>query len=300
MFILRTSGLILLSFFTGLFNLSAQPDKTRTVTLGIMTDCQYCNCATTGLRNYRLTLLKLDSCAAVFRTEKPDHIFHLGDLIDHDFRSYDSVLPRMEQMPRPVHHVLGNHDYVVNKSLKHDVPSKLGLNETWYSVDADNWQLIVLNGDDISYQAPQTKAQKALRGEMVSNQLQSLRCNPVPWGGGIGPEQMTWLEHQLSAADSGGRKVVVMCHFPLFPRTCFTLWNDIQVLQLLIAHPCVKAYFCGHYHAGNYGVKEGVHFVNFKGMVDTPVNSFAVVRLTSDSILIKGYGRETDRALKIR
>ena len=35
-------------------------------------------------------------------------------------------------------------------------------------------------------------------------------------------------------------------------------------------------------------------------MVDTDHNAFAVVTLTDDSILIKGYGREPDRVLKIR
>lgn len=62
----------------------------------------------------------------------------------------------------------------------------------------------------------------------------------------------------------------------------------------------MKAYFNGHYHAGRYDMKQGIHLVNLKGMVDTKQNTFGVLTLTSDSIIIKGYGRETDRKLKIR
>jgi hypothetical protein len=64
-------------------------------------------------------------------------------------------------------------------------------------------------------------------------------------------------------------------------------------------YSCVKAYFNGHHHPGNYGFYQGIHFVNFKGMVNTPESAYALVSLTADSILIKGYGREPDRRLKI-
>jgi hypothetical protein len=71
-------------------------------------------------------------------------------------------------------------------------------------------------------------------------------------------------------------------------------------LELIDRYPCVKAYFNGHYHAGGYTEINGIHMVNFHGMVDTRQDAFAVVTLTSDSILIRGFGREPDRKLRIR
>lgn len=270
------------------------------IRLGIMTDIQYCNSPTTGLRHYRLSLLKVDSAAEAMREFGPAHIFHLGDLIDHDFENYDSVLPRMQQFPSKVHLLAGNHDFMVGKEYKQQVYSRIGMNPDGYSIIDGDWQFILLNGSDLSYQAYQTKAKKKERNELVSDLPAGFRCNWMPWNGGISIKQFEWLADELDDADSAGRKVIVMCHFPVFPRSCFNLWNDGRVLELLVQHRCVKAYFNGHYHEGRYTEYEGVHFVNFKGLVDTPVNSFATVILRGDHIVIDGHGREPDRTLKIR
>ncbi|MNL60742.1 hypothetical protein D3C87_1845810 [compost metagenome] len=41
------------------------------------------------------------------------------------------------------------------------------------------------------------------------------------------------------------------------------------------------------------------HFVNFKGMVDTPdQNTFAIADVFADRIVIRGFGREDDRVLE--
>jgi hypothetical protein len=92
----------------------------------------------------------------------------------------------------------------------------------------------------------------------------------------------------------------VTCHFPLDSKKDHNLFNRHAVFALIDKYRCVKAYFSGHYHSGNYSVKNGLHLVNFKGMVDTQENAFSEVTLTNDSILIRGYGREADRKLVIR
>jgi 3',5'-cyclic AMP phosphodiesterase CpdA len=120
------------------------------------------------------------------------------------------------------------------------------------------------------------------------------------WNGGIGSEQMNWLQDQLTSAQSAGKKVIVLCHFPLFSKNDHNLFNNKEMFLSLYRFSCVKAYFSGHFHAGNYQEKQGLHLVNFRGMVNTTSNAFAVVTLTADSILIKGYGREPDRRLGIR
>jgi len=272
----------------------------KPVRVGILTDCQYCNCSVSGPRNYILSLSKLDSCVDVFNLLSLDAIFHLGDMIDHNYSSFDSVIPRFQQFQPIVHLVLGNHDYMIKKQFKPGLLDRLGMKEGYYVVNLSNWRFIVLNGDDLSYTAPQDKAKKEERNDLVSEQFGQLHLNGLFWNGGIGREQMSWLERQLDEAERSQVNVIIACHFPLFTKDNHNLFNNIQLFNLISRYLCVKAYFCGHYHSGNYKVKDGIHLVNFKGMVDTEQNAFSVVTLTSDSILIKGYGREPDRNLKIR
>ena len=270
------------------------------VRVGILTDCQYCNCPSIGNRNYMLSLSKLDSCISAFNSISLDAIFHLGDMIDHDYGSYDSVIPRFNEFRPPVHLVLGNHDYMIKKRFKPGLLDRIGMKEDHYTVDLGAWRFIVLNGDDLSYSGPQDKKHKQERNDMVSDQYGQLHLNGLPWNGGIGGEQMAWLETKLEESEKSAMKVIVLCHFPLYTKDNHNLFNNKEVFHMLSGYMCVKAYFCGHYHSGNYKVKDGIHLVNFKGMVDTEMNAFSVVTLTADSILIKGFGREPDRNLKIR
>ena len=65
------------------------------------------------------------------------------------------------------------------------------------------------------------------------------------------------------------------------------------VIQELEAAGNVVAYFNGHNHAGNYGVKNGIHYVNLKGMVETSdTTSFSIVRVFKDRLEVDGFGRE--------
>jgi hypothetical protein len=59
----------------------------------------------------------------------------------------------------------------------------------------------------------------------------------------------------------------------------------------------VIAYLNGHNHAGNYAERDGIHYVNFHGMVDTPDSSaFAVVEIAGDRLEIRGFGGKAARA----
>ena len=248
---------------------TAAGQNAERIRVGILTDCQYCNCPSLGNRNYRLSLSKLDSCISAFNSLLPDAIFHLGDMIDHDYCSYDSVIPRFTQFLSPVNLVLGNHDYMIKKRFKPGLLDRIGMKNDHYVVNLGDWRFIVLNGDDLSFFAPQDKSHKQERNDIIYDQFQQLHVNGLPWNGGIGREQMKWLERQLDEAGQSRVKVIVLCHFPLFTKDNHNLFNNKELFRVLSNHECVKAYFCGHYHSGNYKLKDGIHLVNFKGMVDT-------------------------------
>ena len=290
---------ILTAFFL-LLSLSGRTQQHQPVHIGIFTDCQYCNCATNGKRYYQLSLAKLDSCILEFNKQNLDGVFHLGDMIDHGYGNYDSVLPRFAKFNAPLHLVLGNHDYMIKSKYKEGLIDRIGLKKGYYKVDYGDWEMIVLNGDDLSYFAPQNKKQKQERNELVADIYGSVKTNGMPWNGGVGSEQMEWLDRHLQKAQEENKKVIVMCHFPLYSKGDHNLFNNDDMFAELKRYHCVKAYFNGHFHSGNYQEKEGIHLVNFKGMVDTMQNTFAVVTLTADYIIIKGYGREPDRKLEIR
>ena len=296
----RRMGLTLLGLFLALFFSGISGQNIHPVRVGIFTDCQYCNCPSLGVRNYRLSLAKLDKCIRKFNSLPLDAVFHLGDMIDHDYESYDSILPRFHEFTAPLHLVLGNHDYMIRKRYKPGLKDHIGMKEDHYVADFANWRFIVLNGDDISFSAPQDKKQKEERNELITTLYSQLRLNAMPWNGGIGRDQLAWLKARLDQSQRDGLNVIILCHFPLFSRANHNLFNNEEVFNLISGYACVKAYFNGHYHAGDYKIKEGIHLVNFMGMVDTDENAFSVVTLTSDSILIRGYGREPDRNLRIR
>jgi predicted phosphodiesterase len=277
-----------------------QPNVKSNITIGIVTDVQYCACEPNGIRFYNNSLAKLDSCIKYFNSQQLDFVAHLGDAIDRDFQSFDIILPRFMQFTAPVYFVLGNHEFNVQEKFKTQVLSKLKMKNDYYSISEGDWSFIFLNGNDLSFRTPQDSVQIAERDTLYAKLIRTGRCNTGKANGGLSSKQFEWLKNQLEEATKSNKKVIVMCHFPIFPVACHSLFNDEELTAMLTQYKSVKAYFCGHNHAGGYALKDGVHFINFKGMVDTESTfAFAKVTLTQDSILVEGKGREPSRRLKI-
>ena len=93
--------------------------------------------------------------------------------------------------------------------------------------------------------------------------------------------------------------VMIFCHFPVFPKNGHNLWNDNVLTDLLARYTCVAAYVNGHNHAGNYGQRDGIHYLTLKGMVDTEESSYSVIEVYADRLVVKGFGRETNRDLPL-
>jgi hypothetical protein len=87
----------------------------------------------------------------------------------------------------------------------------------------------------------------------------------------------------------------------VYPDNDHNVWNAAEVLAVLDRHPQVVAWFNGHNHAGNFGVRSRVPFVTLRGMVETQdTSAFAVARVLSDRIVLTGQGREPSRELVFR
>ena len=92
---------------------------------------------------------------------------------------------------------------------------------------------------------------------------------------------------------------MLFCHFPVYPKNGHNLWNAATLTDLLARYPCVAAYVNGHNHAGNYGQSDGIHYLTLKGMVDTEQSSYSVIEVYADRLVVKGFGRETERELPL-
>ncbi|OGD19004.1 MAG: hypothetical protein A2Y69_02105 [Candidatus Aminicenantes bacterium RBG_13_59_9] len=272
----------------------------KTVKFGIVADIQYHPGKPLGTRYYSASLDKLKEALAQFSREKVQFVINLGDTIDHHIQTFDSVMPLFKALKVPVYHVVGNHDFDIQEGNEDRVLPELGLKDSYYAFAKGSWRFIILDGFELRYPFP---ADETLRRESETL-FWRLRAqgkeHAQRWNGGIGLKQNAWLERQIEQAEKARKNVLVLCHFPVLPEAAHNLWNDAEVVALLERHRCVKAYFCGHNHAGDYVLRNGIHYWTFQGMVETPdQNAFAIVTLEKNAIRVQGFGREPSRTLKV-
>lgn len=271
---------------------------------GVIADPQYADAPpnTKMGRYYANSLDKLAAAIETLNGQDLRFVVTLGDAIDRDFASYERILPLYEKLRHETRFVLGNHDFEVGAEHLGQVVGRLGMPGPYYDFAVSGVRFVVLDGNDVSLFAP---PQGDPRWQLAQARLAAAKAaglpNAKPWNGSLGEAQRTWLERTLQAARAAGERVVVLNHYPVLPDNPHNLWDSNEIVALLARFPNVVAYFNGHNHAGNYGQAHGIHFVNFRGMVDTPdTSAFAVVEISGDRLDIRGYGREPSRALPLR
>lgn len=273
-----------------------QNSSNPNLSIGIIADLQYCDADPEMNRYFRNAPQKLSRVAEKFNTHKLDFVVNLGDTIDHDWKSFDGILPLFQKFQAPVYHVLGNHDYEVKNEFKPLVHEKIGTKK-YFDFSDKNWRFVVLDGNEISTYA---NIENTINHQLAVDWLNQQMINSNFWNGGIGKHQLSWLEQQLIDADQKQENVIIFCHFPVYPAHRHNLLNDIEVLQLLEKYNGVKAWISGHNHDGNYGCRNDIHFINVKGMVDFESQlAFSIIELDDKKINIMGFGNEISAKLVI-
>ncbi|MGH3328561.1 MAG: metallophosphoesterase [Streptomycetales bacterium] len=276
---------------------SAKSEHKALFEFGLFADAQYCDCEDKGIRHYRLSLAKLAEAAETFNQRDLAFTMQLGDIIDRDLASFSEILPVYERVEGTRYHVLGNHDFPVTTE---EVVEILDMPNQYYDFSLQGWRFVVIDTNDISVYANPEGSPKDRQGETVSEVLSwTGDVNAHRWNGGVGSEQMAWLEGVLDDAELKDEKVVVFAHMPIHPLNEHNAWNDDALVNLLEPHNNVVAYFNGHNHGGNYGEKDGIYYVSFQGMVNLTSNAYSTVRVYPDRLTMYGYGREPDRTLQI-
>jgi hypothetical protein len=275
----------------------AETDSPPLFRFGVIADCQFADVPDNEdwNRRFRLSPAKLKEAVADLNTRDLAFVVNLGDSIDQILASFDVVTPIFGSLKAPVKHALGNHDYDVADGERAAVPGKLGLSRGHYVWQAPGWRFVVLDGCAVSLFGHEDGTPGRAAAMKIFNDAQGALQR---WNGGLGSSQCQWLATELAAARAAGERVLLFCHWPVFPEDKHNLWDAAEVLKIIESHrDVVVAWMNGHNHAGNYGETGGVHFLNFKGMVDTRDNCWAEVAVYPNRLVVQGFAREPDRIM---
>jgi hypothetical protein len=269
---------------------------------GLVADPQYAPLAPIGTRYFANSLWKLSEAIAAFNAEELAFVATLGDFIDRGWESFGHILPLYARLRHPHYPIPGNHDFDVAPEHLAAVRARLGHPRGYYDFSAAGHRFIVIDGTEVSlYANPPGSALHALAQDRLAVLQEARAPNAQTWNGSVSDAQFAWIESSLQAARSAGERVIVLGHFPIYPTDPHMLWDSERLLELFCAHDHVLAYFNGHNHVGNYGVRNGTHFVNLKGMVETATETcYAAVDVHPDRLVLTGFGTEPSRELALR
>jgi len=288
--------------FLLLFNIHEMNPQARQekplFSFGVVADVQYADLETAGSRYYRSSTYRLKEAYDAFRDDSVSFVINLGDLIDGNFESYKPVMDIIKSSGILTYHVTGNHDYAVEENMKKRLPQFSEHKEGYYSFTAYGFRFIVLDGNEISLHSGGGRKITEMAGDYIESLKSSGEPNAMEWNGGISSTQLKWLRDQLDKSSKVNEKVFILCHFPVYPVNAHNLFNYKEVNQLLQNYRNIVAWFAGHNHAGNYGNFNMIHFITFRGMVESQKNSFATVDVYSNKLWINGYGREKSQILE--
>ena len=272
------------------------------LTFGLITDVQYADIEPEGERHYRASIPKLKTTVDFLAKKNLPFTLHLGDFIDRDFKAFDAVLPLLGGLGHPVHHLLGNHDYTVTDGEKSQVVAKLGMSHDYYSFTHSGVRFVMLDTNDLSvYKHPKDSAQTRDADAVLQKLVGEKALGAKPWNGGVSDAQLAWLERELAAADAAKEPVILCGHHPVLPASDLQSWNSDALLAVIDKHPSIRAYFCGHNHAGAEAMRNGVPCITFKSILHEPeVTAYSVIHLFKDKLEIEGYGREQSRVIALK
>ena len=272
----------------------------KVFSFGIVTDIQYADAEKKGSRDYRNSLGKLEKCVNEFNGHDLAFVINLGDLIDHDFFSYEKPLAILDKLKAPLYNVIGNHDFEVEDQYKSQIRKRLKNKNGYFDFEFNNLIFIVLDGSDVSTLAyPKGSGQYNYGMARYEEIRKNGFNNAYTWNGGIGDKQLKWLGKLLGKADELNKKAVIFCHWPLLPENGTQLWNNREVLSLINNHPSVNAWIAGHHHAGGYEKSGTIHHLTLKGMVEARTEtSCGIVEVFLDKLVLKGYGDQNDQSLE--
>lgn len=248
------------------------------VSFGVVADVQWSDRDADGPRDYRGSLARLRTVLAALSVEGVAFTASLGDNIDgwetdslRSGRDIDTVMRAFAGFKGRTVFVAGNHCHRAGASVLRKKWKLKSLYHDFVLPTAKGWHFVVLDANDGA-------------------------------GAEIGEKQKFWLRGVLAAAAKKRERVIVFCHYPLLFEASpnHRLDNPAPILSILDSSRCVVAWIAGHDHIGGYALRNGVHHITVKALVEYPEKPpFAVFKLYADQIVEVGYGAEPMRICRI-
>jgi 3',5'-cyclic AMP phosphodiesterase CpdA len=236
----------------------------------------------------------LEEAIDTFNTHDVDFVQNLGDIIDLDWVSFDSILPVYDKLNPDIknYQLLGNHDFSIDSIHKKELLSRLSMPDFYYSYVREGWRFIVLDCTDIAYFSNSLHNYDSTTVKAYFEKTIG-KANRQRWNSGIGQEQQDWLKQQLDSAETAKQKVILFSHMPLRPtENSHNIWNNDEILEIIENSSSVVAFINGHNHVGEYIYKNGIHYITIFGMVDTKIGSYGILEIYKDSLVLQGYGNQ--------
>ncbi|KAJ7956156.1 Manganese-dependent ADP-ribose/CDP-alcohol diphosphatase [Quillaja saponaria] len=291
---------------------------------GLISDVQYADIPDArsflGVpRYYQHSILVLERAVQRWNDhQKLRFAINLGDIVDgycpknQSLNTVKKVVDVFQKFRGPIYHMIGNH-------CLYNLPrSKLLPLLTIQSPDGHayynfspvpEFRFVVLDAYDISAigwprDHPSTLEALKFLQEKNPNQdknspegLVGLERRFLMFNGGVGKQQMEWLDKVLHEAAKLKQKVVVCCHLPLDPgasRKEGLLWNYDEVMDVIHRYNCVKVCLAGHDHKGGYSVdSHGVHHRVLEAALECPpgTDAYGYVDVYDDRVSLLGTDR---------
>lgn len=284
---------IIILVLVGLIIISSCSKDKSILKIGLVADPQYKNAPSVGEREYKESLWKLKEAIDTFNYHKVGFIQNLGDIIDKDWGSFDSIIPVYDKIDDGIdnYHLLGNHDFAVDSTQKENLLKTLSMPNYYYSYVKKDWRFIVLDGTDYAYFSNSLHNYNIDKINLYYAKTEGKK-NHYTWNSGVGEKQQAWLKEELKIAESLDQKVIVFCHLPVKPNFSASLWNNDEIVAILESSPSVVAFINGHHHDGGYAYENGIHYFTIFGMVNTMISSYAILEIRKDSLFLKGFGNQ--------
>lgn len=285
-------------------------------------------------RYYRHALDATQEAAEMFEASEVDVVVNLGDTIDgqasDDETALDRVLSALSAYSgRTLHaygnHCLYNHDrnvlqeklgipFVREESQRSDEDEDEHSHDLvgYYSYElTDTVKLIFLDAYDDTVHRPVASkkhqtAKRTLQKHNSKNYNDGLENSPegleglarrfVAFNGGVGDQQLRWLEEELQTSRKLSQKVLVFSHTPIHPASAHPvclLWNYQAVLDVLGSYTdVVMASFAGHTHKFGYSYHNNVHYRVLEAVLESPPpqKTFAILSVYEDRLQLDGFG----------
>lgn len=264
----------------------------QSFSFGMLTDVHYAAIPDKGTRKFSQSLDKMAQCIDTMNKKKVGFLIELGDFKDMtvppDKNATLGYLKTAEtaftRFKGDRYHVLGNHDEdCISKKEFYSVVENSGIegDHTWYSFNKGGYRFIVLDA-------------------CFDSTGRSYDSGNFDWSDANLPSvELKWLENELN---NNRQPVIVFVHQLLYGNSKATIKNAGTVRAVLEKSRRVKCVFQGHEHSGGYEMINGIHYYTLKGMIEGDLpgsNSFAIVNIKKDTILIHGFGNAVTQSLPL-